>query len=245
VWDSNYAGVWHLPNGTALTANDSTSNANNGTITNATAVTGKIDGAAYFGGSYGTNAKINKSSASGLPTGASSPFTIQGWQKSSSFNDLGIIFGFGDADAATAYVQRFLIKNNAHYWFWGGNVDWDTGITFDVDGNWHQWAVTFDGSKASFYRDGVLAAGPSTITGLQTAATIIRSGYASNWGDELNSSLDEERISATNRSADWIKTEYLNQSSPKTFYSLSAAGSARTRSASTSLLKSRGGVQFH
>src|SRR5206468_3593643 len=28
VWDSNYKGVWHLPNGTTLTANDSTSNSN-------------------------------------------------------------------------------------------------------------------------------------------------------------------------------------------------------------------------
>src|SRR5579863_4651657 len=33
VWDSNYAGVWHLPNGSTLSASDSTSNANNGTIT--------------------------------------------------------------------------------------------------------------------------------------------------------------------------------------------------------------------
>ena len=32
VWDSNFHGVWHLPNGTTLSANDSTSNGNNGTI---------------------------------------------------------------------------------------------------------------------------------------------------------------------------------------------------------------------
>lgn len=44
VWDSNYKGVWHMPNGTTLTANDATSNANNGTIYGATAGTGQIDG---------------------------------------------------------------------------------------------------------------------------------------------------------------------------------------------------------
>ena len=27
VWDSNYEGVWHLPNGTTLSANDSTATA--------------------------------------------------------------------------------------------------------------------------------------------------------------------------------------------------------------------------
>src|SRR5205807_5875294 len=32
VWDSNYNGVWHFPNGTTLSANDSTADANNGTI---------------------------------------------------------------------------------------------------------------------------------------------------------------------------------------------------------------------
>src|SRR4029077_13499410 len=51
VWDANFKGVWHLPNGTALTANDSTSNANNGTVNSATATAGKIDGAGSFNGS--------------------------------------------------------------------------------------------------------------------------------------------------------------------------------------------------
>ena len=35
VWDSNYQGVWHLGNGTALSTADSTGNANNGINTNA------------------------------------------------------------------------------------------------------------------------------------------------------------------------------------------------------------------
>src|SRR3989338_7687024 len=52
VWDSNYKMVQHLPNGTTLTANDSTSNANHGTLpggaNNPTATTGQINGAAAF-----------------------------------------------------------------------------------------------------------------------------------------------------------------------------------------------------
>ena len=31
VWDSNYVGVWHLPNGSGLSPNESTTNENNGT----------------------------------------------------------------------------------------------------------------------------------------------------------------------------------------------------------------------
>ena len=61
----------------------------------------------------------------------------------------------------------------------------------------------------------------------------------------FSGTIDEARISSTARSADWIKTEYLNQSAPKTFYSLSPAGAAQARAASVPAIKSRGGVIFH
>ncbi len=50
VWDSNFVGVWHLPNGTSLSAGDSTSNANNGTSPAATTIitTGQVDGGGSF-----------------------------------------------------------------------------------------------------------------------------------------------------------------------------------------------------
>src|SRR5439155_8372487 len=46
------------------------------------------------------------------------------------------------------------------------------------------------------------------------------------WGQSVgwfHGSMDELRVSSTNRSGDWITTEYNNQSSPSTFYSISAA----------------------
>lgn len=56
TWDNNYSTVWHLPNGTTLSAKDSTINAKNGTIVNgATATTGQIDGAANFASSSSQN----------------------------------------------------------------------------------------------------------------------------------------------------------------------------------------------
>ena len=39
-------------------------------------------------------------------------------------------------------------------------------------------------------------------------------------GQYFNGSLDEVRISNTVRSADWIATEYNNQSSPSAFYTI-------------------------
>ena len=47
AWDGNYVGVWHVPNGTTLGANDSTSNGNNASaMTTPSASAGVIDGAA-------------------------------------------------------------------------------------------------------------------------------------------------------------------------------------------------------
>src|SRR3989344_444169 len=57
VWDSNYKGVWHLSQGDSTASGfytDSTSNANNGTLTDAdgdtTTVTGQVNGSLDFNG---------------------------------------------------------------------------------------------------------------------------------------------------------------------------------------------------
>ena len=73
VWDANYKGVWHLPNGTSLSLLDSTSNAND--LSNqgsATAAAGKINGAVALDGS---SQFLNKTAA--LVTAA--PLTIEAW----------------------------------------------------------------------------------------------------------------------------------------------------------------------
>jgi len=60
--------------------------------------------------------------------------------------------------------------------------------------------------------------------------------------------LDEVRISSVILSADWIKTEYNNQSSPSTFYSYggleNASGRVNSTSATMPAVKVRGGVKF-
>ena len=66
VWDSNYEAVWHLPNGTTLSANDSTANANNAVALNGTAAAaGEIDGAASLNGTSNYILVSNSSSLNG------------------------------------------------------------------------------------------------------------------------------------------------------------------------------------
>jgi hypothetical protein len=81
VWDTNYTGVWHLPNGTTLSANDSTTNANTGTLNNSpTATTGEIGGAASFASA--SSQYISTPSQSSLK--AATTFTVSAWMKRSS-----------------------------------------------------------------------------------------------------------------------------------------------------------------
>ncbi len=87
VWDSNFKGVWHLPNGSTLTANDSTSNGNNGTNYGVTATAGKIDGGGNFSGG-GHYVDVGIMSA----IQGSSGLTISMWIYQSSYQSTAYIY---------------------------------------------------------------------------------------------------------------------------------------------------------
>jgi RHS repeat-associated protein len=103
------------------------------------------------------------------------------------------------------------------------------------DNNWHYAVMTHatDGTKILYVdgenvgtqeQDYTYGYASSYIYYLGTAYTLL--GYGGNWNWlYLNGGLDEVSISDIPRSADWIKTEFNNQSSPSTFYSLSTVGS--------------------
>jgi hypothetical protein len=110
-------------------------------------------------------------------------------------------------------------------------------------GQWHHAVLLRNGSTGRLYLDGsevnsgVVGTGALTfptapnntlLIGAQwetdTAATTDQRNY-------FQGDLDEVRTSTTARSADWVKTEYNNQSSPSTFYTLgteSASGAFTT-----------------
>jgi hypothetical protein len=68
----------------------------------------------------------------------------------------------------------------------------------------------------AFYKDGV-----SDGTGTFSSGLSTRNANRT-FGDSLSGILDEIRISNTARSADWITTEYNNQSATSTFYTMGA-----------------------
>lgn len=222
VWNSAYKGVYHLANGTTLSPNDSTATAINGTITQATATTGQIDGGGNFDG---INDKIDINSVYGL---GNTNVTISAWAN------------LPDTSESGAFVK---IGNES-----GSNIGFALGVgntTFDTEGNnlvmlyegirWintssalgtgkHYAVMTVDASGVpSAYKDGVFISSYSgTNAAAPTTGATKIGGYTGSGAENRfgQYGLDEVRISNTPRASTWISTEYNNQSSPATFYSV-------------------------
>jgi Tfp pilus assembly protein FimT len=222
TWDANYKGVWHLANPTNPI--DSTSNANNGTNNSTAATAGQIGGGADM--ASGHYISIPDSAGFHFGTGV---FSFGMWVKIPVF---GTYYSLGG--------------NNVYSGGWSGismNMDvlhsingitpvvvgysypttvpiTDVNVTTNV---WHYVVTTRDGSGTVFvYWDGVKSIYSFTNAGNVNSGNPLYLGrnFDANYPRGFGGSEDEVRLSNTNRSADWIKTEYNNQSSPGAFSSV-------------------------
>jgi hypothetical protein len=153
VWNANYKAVWHLPNGSVLSANDSTSNANNGTLKGSvSAAAGKVDGAASVAG--GTNNGIG---ATNSITADTSAFTYSFWVKPTGSGTVILrgqdTFGNGWSVGINIGVTnvRFSLVNSTPT-----EIDLTSNATVSV-GNWYHIATVWTpGAGMKLYVNGVL-----------------------------------------------------------------------------------------
>lgn len=224
TWDPNFIGVWHLPNGSTLAMTDSTSHGNNGTTSSATAGMGQIDGAALFNGSGGINMGQTPSLQS-----PGTAVTVSAWANvlNASPNSVSVIA-----------AQTYSNPNAAPYWsYYLSNNDpscpannfaaaWAIGTTLKVvcsgvqwfPGKWYYVAFTFDGANGTMFINGkqtAQVAGPGTLS-YSNGGFDIGSDPAN--AVDFKGAIDEVRVSNIARSADWIATEYANQSDPNAFF---------------------------
>src|SRR5205814_4920131 len=113
TWDSNFKAVYHLGNGTTLSATDSTGG-NDGTLFNGpTAIAGKINGAAHFVST--SNQTIDLANPGDLPI--TTAWTMEGWFKPSTDGNVALFWG-GILNNGPHMV---LLGNNTwRVGFWGG-----------------------------------------------------------------------------------------------------------------------------
>lgn len=224
VWDASKVGVWHLPDGAVLGLNDSTSAALNLTNHSLAAAAGAVGGGASANGSSQYAARAANANFN------TDDYTVEAWIKrngSGPFNQNAIIAHTPILSAGHyyVYVDDTSGKLTMDIPYVKGNLFF--GATVMSTGVWYHVAVTKSGNNYVAYVNGqpdatVTDAATPTKAGDLTAASFQDTLYG---GRYCNGTLDELRVSGTARSGDWIKSEYNNQSSPATFYSISAAGS--------------------
>src|SRR5580698_9418055 len=222
VWKGNYAAVYHLGNGIAVGLNDSTVNGNTLTNHGATAASGEISGGAGFNG----NSSYLACGVANFPSG-NGAYTISGWMNPTQNTHRSKLLSYGNS--GTAEGTFFGIDQNNNITIDHFSDDY-TSSTAIPNGSWSYLTVTFNGTTDTVYRNGALAFSHVPVGPLQVTLDACTIGsYIDGVNDIMLGSLDEIRVSNAVRSADWIATEYNNQSSPATFYTLgSESGNAST-----------------
>ncbi len=220
TWSNSFLGVYHLKDGTTLNVNSSTGS-NNGTNHNTvTAVAGQIDGAGGFASA--STQYVDLSNGMNPSTG----ITLSAWVKATSFpNAYNSVITRSVAGPSNAFI---LVKSTGKL-ACGCTLIPTTQKIYDGTGShtlstatWTYVAMTYDTSTGligyvNAASDGTDTAGAALST--TPAPTRIGSDPVTS-PREWNGSIDEVRFCSAARSANWLTTEYNNQSAPGTFETL-------------------------
>ncbi|HXW98965.1 MAG TPA: DUF2341 domain-containing protein [Methanomicrobiales archaeon] len=246
LWgDAGYVAVWHLSeNGTGLPNEykDSTGNPNGGqggagsSAQVPVATNGEIGNGNSFDGSndhidVGMDATIANIFASGgtfsawiYPRGLGGTSEGRVGDKASSNN-----CGTGCSGWALHLQAPNLLRFRQGFTLSAGN--WSTPANSIAMNSWQYVAVTYNSGDLvdppAIYLNGasqVVTVNSTPVGGSVPSTDVARKmrigAYQGGTGRGFNGVIDEVRVSKLIRSASWIATEYANQASPSTFYSV-------------------------
>jgi hypothetical protein len=225
TWDTNFIEVWHMDDNAASTAIVASigSNATNVANTSTKTTTGQINNAlSYNGTTDGSSVAVN--------FGTNRVVTLSFW--------LNWTTNLNDDDLAFEYTNNFNAKNgfivNPNSSSLGGVFEigmsqgasyWTDSVAQPSTATWRLVHVVFDrGTPVNkLYFNGsaqTLTAGPHTLIPNDFDNSSLY--FMSRGTSSLNGagSLDEVKVSITERSADWVTCEWNNQKTSSTFIAL-------------------------
>ena len=228
VWVNDYMSVWHLSQTSGTTFPDSTGLGNTGNEQN----TLTLNAGGQIGPGVNFNTIDNDSGYISTTTdyGQNSNYlTASVWFKTSSASGYKMV-GFENAqtgDSAGNYDRQIWMGENGDVY---DGINPGTGLeqinspSTYADGNYHYAVMTVGTSpNLTLYVDGSLVASASTggpqsgYSGWWKIGAGNLSGWTEGQAGYFVGNLDEVHIASTNRTANWIATEYNNQKSPSTF----------------------------
>ena len=223
TWDSNYKLVYHMQdNAASTTIIDSTSNANNATAqanTSGKTTTGLIGSALTWNGA--TDYAVSGSTVA--YTGGQ-PVTFSCWTNSSGASQRTYTRIF-ETDYSKAGTLAVNSAGTGYFYGTGSDSAHVFGGSIS-SGTWTYVAGVYDGTNSNLYVNGASVGTPTpetTATGALAAYIAVYNGNTAASTYEWNGLLEDCHYSSTNRSPDWIVTEYNNQSAPGSFYIIGSA----------------------
>lgn len=226
VFRASFAAVWHLEDTLAATTIADATGLHPGTAGSlgpAAQVPGELGGGIAFDGTG------NEQIAFTDPLTGNMPHTISAWVDESATNHTCAIVTVGTGNTDQSRFLYGQYGNNTTIGVGQYNDDWTPGTRIDGTG-WVlvHWVHEGNNKKTHVYRNGVEIAGsPHTLQNppATTGSTgLIGNAPSPQFGSDngMLGTIDEVRIATVMRDPSWIATEYANQSSPSTFYTVGA-----------------------
>ncbi|MFA5667606.1 MAG: DUF2341 domain-containing protein [Balneolaceae bacterium] len=208
TWDSDYRLVMHM----TPDLSDATSYANNGSNNGSSSATGMIGD----GRSFNRNNNHHISVAHNSSLNLTNQITMSFWVNLSTTSPLSYLTK-GSDESYQAYS-----RNNGRPEFRRNGNSSSRRLRSNTQISQNSWVyLTYVKSTTAKF---IYINGDLDVTGSDTGTfdTNNKALIISRDGNGLDGLMDEVRVSSIPRSADWIKTEYNNQSSPNTFITLGA-----------------------
>jgi sugar lactone lactonase YvrE len=233
TWNSDYIVDMHMddnPTGTISNSSQQNFTASSfGSMTSGDILTGKIGNGTDFDGS---NDGFTMSDNNSLDLNTND-FTFSCWFKTDAVSNYQTLFNKKPSGGGVTGFGAVYVNPNSQLTFYfkgAGTTQGGGTTTATVNANsWYSFHLTCDvaNDEVEIYLNGSLV---STIS--VDAGSTLANGHHQYFGSfntssyPFNGVLDEMRIALTDFSADWIATEYNNQNSPSTFYSVSSQQNA-------------------
>jgi len=238
VW-VDYAAVWHLLETSGNDRIDSTGNGNDLTDTTTVAsVAAEIGNGADFEESAGEFISVTDANQTGLVGQAN--ITFDTWVKYETIDSIEAYLISKDTRGTSERSWAFGNRGNFFFFFvyTSGTTTFNQTTAHGMSaGTFYKLNYVWNGTTGDidFYKDGALVGNETTQTGTVDGSTspVRISGGAGFGGErEIDAIVDESRMYTGTRNANWIETEYNNQNSPSTFYSVAAvAGGSAAQAA--------------
>jgi hypothetical protein len=206
VW-SDYEWVSHMFDATTSTVTDATGGGLTGTKTSAN---NPLEETGQIG--KGQTVSSDRIDTSSVPMTATDNWTIQAWLKPNSTGNFYAIIHNG------ANANGYALAMNASKWaLLMASKSWNQSSTSVTTGSWAHVVGIRNSGTISMYINGNADSVLYDNIGPNTPTTLLRMGVAT-FNTAYAGGIDEVRLRASVLSADWITTEYNNQSDESTFW---------------------------